>query len=182
MNNNEFQFRVQDLSYGWCRVRMLINNKEVNFNASYLGPNPLASLIEICEDFLVSQNEDTCYTTWLAEPGQLEIKLRLDQQNLLHLDLAEKIDDGENIYQKWHEAVHFNAFVSSIVSEAFRVLNAFGLYGYYSSWSDHIDFPLACLLRITDIIKANKRDYSDSCFTDLSKELDCISETLPNWK
>lgn len=178
MNNNEFQFRVQDLSYGWCRVRMLINNKEVNFNASYLGPNPLASLIEICEDFLVSQNEDTCYTTWLAEPGQLEIKLRLDQQNLLHLDLAEKIDDGENIYQKWHEAVHFNAFVSSIVSEAFRVLNAFGLYGYYSSWSDHIDFPLACLLRITDIIKANKRDYSDSCFTDLSKELDCISEHI----
>lgn len=100
MNNNEFQFRVQNLSYGWCRVRMLINNKEVNFNASYLRPNPLASLIEICEDFLVSQNEDTCYTTWQAEPGRLEIKLRLDKQHLLHLDLAEKIDDGENIYQE----------------------------------------------------------------------------------
>lgn len=83
----------------------------------------------------------------------------------------------ERIYIK-NEVVHFNAFVSSIVSEAFRVLNAFGLYSYYSSWSDHIDFPLACLLRITDIIKANKRDNSDSCFTDLSKELDCISEHI----
>ena len=35
MNNNEFRFRVQNLSYGWCRVNMLINDKEINFNAGY---------------------------------------------------------------------------------------------------------------------------------------------------
>ena len=46
MNNNEFRFRVQNLSYGWCRVNMLINDKEINFNAGYLGPKPLASLID----------------------------------------------------------------------------------------------------------------------------------------
>lgn len=65
-----------------------------------------------------------------------------------------------------------------IVSEAFRVLNAFGLYGYYYSWSDHIDFPLACLLRITDMIKAHEKEGCDSYFTNLSKELNCIQEHI----
>lgn len=178
MNNNEFRFRVQNLSYGWCRVKMLINDKEINFNAGYLGPNPLASLIEICAEFLIDQETEELRTIWQAEPGQLEIKLRLDQQNLLHLDLTEKDEDEEIIYESWHEVVHFNAFVSSIVSEAFRVLNAFGIYGYYCSWSDHVDFPLACLLRITNKIKAHERDDCDSNFSDLSKELACINEQI----
>ena len=43
MNNNEFRFRVQNLSYGWCRVNMLINDKEINFNAGYLGSAELIS-------------------------------------------------------------------------------------------------------------------------------------------
>ena len=29
---------------------MLINDKEINYNAGYLGPNPLASFIEACLD------------------------------------------------------------------------------------------------------------------------------------
>ena len=183
-NNNEFQFRVQNLSYGWCRVKMLINDKEVNFNAGYLGPNPLASFIEACREIIIDQpdqydDDDHINITWQAEPGLLKIKLHLDKQNLLHLDLTEMNEDEKNIYEEWHEVVPFNSFVSSIISEGFRVLNAFGLYGYYCSWSDHVDFPLACLLRITDTIKAYVRDDCDSTFTDLSKELDCIHQRIP---
>lgn len=178
MNNNGFHFRVQNLSYGWCRVKMLINDKEINFNAEYMGPNPLASFIEVCSEFMVSEYDHDLHTTWYDRFVKLDIKLHLDEQNLLHLDMTEKHEDEEEIYNDWHETVPFNAFVSSIVSEAFRVLNAFGLYGYYCSWSDHVDFPLACLLRITDMIKTHKRDDCDSYFTDISKELDCIHEHL----
>ena len=69
MNNNEFRFRVQNLSYGWCRVNMLINDKEINFNASYLGPNPLASFIEICAEFLIDRDQEKLSTIWQAHPG-----------------------------------------------------------------------------------------------------------------
>lgn len=69
MNNNEFRFRVQNLSYGWCRVNMLINDKEINFNAGYLGPNPLASFIEICAEFLIDRDQEKLSTIWQAHPG-----------------------------------------------------------------------------------------------------------------
>ena len=59
MNNNEFRFLVQNLSYGWCRVNMLINDKEINFNACYLGPNPLASFIAF-QYFLTSALYSGC--------------------------------------------------------------------------------------------------------------------------
>ena len=69
MNNNEFRFRVQNLSYGWCRVNMLINDKEINFNAGYLDPNPLASFIEICAEFLIDRDQEKLSTIWQAHPG-----------------------------------------------------------------------------------------------------------------
>ena len=76
MENNVFNFHVQDLSHGWCRIFMLINDKEIHYNASYLGQNPLASFIDACEDLY---NEGgTYYVVWQAEPGILDITLDLD--------------------------------------------------------------------------------------------------------
>ena len=46
MNEEVFKFHIQSLAFGWCRVLMLVNDKEILFNAEYLGPNPLASFIE----------------------------------------------------------------------------------------------------------------------------------------
>lgn len=56
------------------------------------------------------------------------------------------------------------------------MLNAFGIFGYYAAWSAHEDFPLAALLRLTGKIKLNWE--GDNCFTDLSKELACLSSYI----
>ena len=50
MGSYIFKFRVLNLSFGWCRVQMLINDKEIEYNASYLGPNPLNSFIDACAE------------------------------------------------------------------------------------------------------------------------------------
>lgn len=57
-----FKFHVRDLAYGWCSVVMYINDKMIVFNASYLGPNPLASLIDACVD-LIEEGYDY-YIKW----------------------------------------------------------------------------------------------------------------------
>ena len=44
-------------------------NKEINFNAGYLGPNPLASFIEICAEFLIDRDQEKLSTIWQAHPG-----------------------------------------------------------------------------------------------------------------
>ena len=95
MEKEIFNFHVQDLSFGWCRVVMLINGKEIHYNASYLGKNPLASFIDACEDLY--NEEGTYYVGWQAEPGMLDISLDLDNDNQLHLDIIDKDGDNESI-------------------------------------------------------------------------------------
>ena len=176
MEKEVFQFRVQNISWGWCRVLMLINDKEISYNASYLGPNPLDTLIDVCADFLIG-NEDG-HITWLAEPRQMDIKLHLDEHNQLHLDLKDQDDKDNIVYGEWHEVIPFNIFVSAIISEGFRVLNAFGLYGYRCSWSDHTDFPLASLLRITGELSEDRFEISEYFFSNIFKEIECLQEHI----
>ena len=54
---SKFKIHVQHISYGWCGLELVIGDKLIKCNAGYSGPNPLASLIEICLDFLTSQKE-----------------------------------------------------------------------------------------------------------------------------
>ena len=54
---SKFKIHVQHISYGWCGLEFVIGDKLIKCNAGYSGPNPLASLIEICLDFLTSQKE-----------------------------------------------------------------------------------------------------------------------------
>lgn len=173
MEKEVFKFHVQNLAVGWCRVIMLINDKEIYFNASYLGPNPLETLIDACAD-LMEEGGDY-YIKWEKEPGTLKIDLNLDEKGQLHFDIS-NTDDDEEV----HETVSFDDFVSSVISEGFRVLNAFGLYGYRRSWQDHTDFPLTNLLRITG--KCKELWQGDSCRTDISKEIECLQEYIAKQK
>lgn len=182
MENNTFKFHIQNLSYGWCRVLMLINDKEVSCNAGYIGPNPLETLIDACKEFLIDNEDKDHYITWHQEPGLLDFELHLDEMNKLHLDIIDKDEDDETIYEEWHEVVDFHDFVSSVISEGFRVLNAFGLYGYRCSWAGHSDFPLANLLRITGKIKGVQYDGCDSYKSNFSREMECIQEYISNLK
>lgn len=121
---SKFNFHVQKLSYGWSSVVMHINDKEIAYTASYLGEEPLASLIETCSDLIMEGGN--YYINWYDEPGRLLIDLHLDAESgMLHLDVSDK----EHLEQdrEWHETVLFEDFVNAITCEGFRVLNAFGL-------------------------------------------------------
>lgn len=173
MKKEVFKFRIQSLSFGWCRILMQINDKEISFNVSYIGPNPLASLVETCLDIVIDAEEnyyDTHHITWETEPGLLKMQLQLDKTNKLHIDL--NITDDREL----HETIHFNDFVTSVVSEGFRVLNAFGLYGYRCSWSDQTDFPLSSLLRLTG--KTKGKQFGDSYNSNFTEEIESLQDYI----
>ena len=180
MEQSTFKFHVQNISFGWCRVLMLINDKEVWYNASYLGENPLETMIDACADLM--EEEGHYYISWHREPGTLKIKLNL-VDDMLQIDIFdekvyynEEMKEEKNVEEKVHEVVPFKDFVSAIRAEGFRVLNAFGLYGYRRSWQNHTDFPLTNLLRITG--KCDEIWKGDSCCTNISKEIEVLQECL----
>ncbi len=150
MSNTVFKFCVKEIAVGWCDIEMIINGNVIKFVASYLGPNPLDSLIEACGDLSDSYSDDEYHITWLKEPGSMYIDMKLVNNKVLRLDIKQCSDESDkNVIQEWHETVPYDIFESVIIAEGFRVLNTYGLCGYHSSWSDHTDFPLSSLLRLT---------------------------------
>ena len=174
MENKAFKFHIQNLANGWCRVVMLINDKEIYFNAEYMGPNPLESLVGACAELMEMSGQ--YHIKWIDKFMILRIDMELDESNMLHLGIIDQREDGSEIYGEWHEVIPFEIFVSEIISEGFRVLYAFGLYGYRKSWQNHEDFPLTNLLRITG--KCKEMWQGDSCCTNISKEIECLQEFI----
>ena len=107
---SKFKIHVQHISYGWCGLELVIGDKLIKCNAGYSGPNPLASLIEICLDFLTSQKEgyenkgyiEETRTTWQEEPGDITLELKLSKNNKVLMDIIKR-DDDENVLEEWHE-------------------------------------------------------------------------------
>lgn len=175
MEKNVFDFHVQEIACGWCRVSMLINDKQIHCFASYTGDNPLASFINACAEFTLDGND--YYTVWNDEPGKMSIEMNLDESKLLHFNITQLEDETEkdSICGEWHESIPFDVFLSKTISEGFRVLNAFGLIGYLRSWQRE-DFPLALLLRLTGDCKILRED--DSCCTDISEEIEVLQKRI----
>ena len=178
---SQFKVHVQYITYGWCGIELIVNSTLIKCNAGYLGPNPLASLIDVCADFSIAQPQEgedyieETNITWQEEPDSMCLEFKLSKIHTVFMDIKKQDDDG-NILEEWHEAVPYEDFKDAIVSEGFRVLNAFGLYGYYAAWMDHTDFPLSQLLHLTGKCKVEWN--GDNCSSDLSKELECISSYI----
>ena len=87
MEQSTFKFHIQNISFGWCRVLMLINDKEVWYNASYLGENPLETMIDACAYLM--EEEGHYYISWQREPGTLKIELNL-VDDMLQIDIFDE--------------------------------------------------------------------------------------------
>ena len=181
----KFKVRVLYITLGWCGIEIAVNGKLIKCDAGYLGPNPLASLIDVCLNFSVArdsgEHEGDCIeeatVTWQEEPDTLCLKLKMLKSDIVTIDIHEQ-DDMGNVLGEWHETVPYEDFKDAIVSEGFRVLNALGLYGYYAAWSDNKEFPLSQLLRLTGRLKLKWNE--DYCHTELSKEIECLSSIIDN--
>ena len=167
-----FNFFVQKLECGWCDVVIVINGKEISFCASYIGENPLASLIDACASLKDKFDEYEIF--WEAEPGRMKIDMKLDEKGMLLFDIV-RVDDESN-EEKWSEIVPFDLVVNAITSEGFRILNSYGLYGYRCSWQADIDFPLANLLNISGECDEMYRQ-NDRC-TDVLKEIQVLQRHI----
>lgn len=166
-----FKFRVQRIEVGNCDVVMTINDKVIPYSASYLGCEPMASMIEICSEMMreVEMNgEDRIW--WADEPGGLRFTFIPNKEGVLHIDIADEITKEE-----WHEDVLFDAFVTAIISESFRVLKAFGLYGYRNAWASDTEFPLSQLMLICELY--NMEDARRIGYTsDFADEADFLKQ------
>ena len=174
MEKGGFKFRIHDISSGWCNAGLSLNGKSLHFNASYIGANPMASLIDACAG-LTDGAEQYCLR-WEKEPGTLYIELNLAGRDRLDICISDCGVCGTDR----HGEVLLGDFVRVVADEGFRVLNAFGLEGYRCSWQDGTEFPLTALLRIANYCEGIRSNRS--CCTDILEETVCLQKMISRRK
>lgn len=175
---SNMRIRVKELMVGWCDIDLHINGKLISFHASYIGVNPIASLIENCADMKQAIDYDDVYEEeikWVKEPGLMQIFTSLDKNQVVHFDI---IDGNED--RQWHESVPFADYKQAVVDEGSRVLKALGLFGYHHAWNDeHLDFPLRSLLQLMCDKNWDDYGYGFSTWEEEKKALATLSDNIP---
>lgn len=151
------EIQVKSLCCGNEKIDMHFEDLKIGFHASYLGQEPLSSLVQAVyeleeEGFCDIGSDETRYESdiqWLSEPGYLKMTFRRKDGILhIHLDTADDFVDKAIMKEELRFSVPFRAFKDAVIRESLRILRKYGIRGYYESWSAHMDFPLGMLFSI----------------------------------
>lgn len=184
----ELEIKIHTLQCGWEKIEIVSDYWNVLFNASYLGQEPVASLIHAVYELefggtcrFGSDKVDYEYDIqWISEPGYLNMEfLRTDEVLNVHLikalDYVDKVRFKEDI---WF-TIPFGMFKKEVIRVSLCLLKEYGICGYYESWSDKKDFPLGILFRL--IAGGSNEDSNGKCISDLLAE-SCFLRDLANNK
>lgn len=177
------EIQVKSLCCGYEGIDMYFDDLKVSFHASYLGQEPLSSLVQAVyeleeEGFFDIDSDEKRYEAdiqWLSEPGYLKMMFhRKDDILHIHLDTADDFEDKVIMKEELHFSVSFNTFKEAVLRESLRILRKYGIRGYYKSWSDHRDFPLGMLFSILGCSTDEKE--LGMYISDLSSEYKLLNE------
>lgn len=170
----QFTTKILEIDAGWCNVELCIDGEKIVFDASYLGENPIETLLRACVELKEFAGYE-CDFMWVSEPGELNFRLYY-RDDSLSIDITEQVE--ETILNTWHVETSFNDFVNMVIAEAFEVLRKYGLYGYRTSWAKGMTFPIDILaqLLLDNEFVSNENLYN----TDFSKEINSIMAYMSN--
>ena len=184
-----FLIRVKEICFGNATIEMVLGDHTIEFMPSYIGREPLTTLIDSLNEFELEEWDDFTIT-WADEPGCWKIELKYDRQNS-HLDMeiyhydddidfnAKRkgvIDMGHSVsmpYMKYHDEVIRTVLYS---------LKKYGLRGLNGNWCDGTDsFAINGLMRLLGT-ESNFPNDSDECYSDIFAELDILRNALEHVK
>lgn len=184
----ELEIKVHTLQCGWEEIGIVSDYWNVLFNASYLGQEPVASLIHAVYELEFggtcrpsSDEVDYEYDIqWVSESGSLSMEFRRIGE-VLNIHLTQTLDYV--VKSKFKEdiwfTIPFGMFKKEVIRVSLYLLKEYGICGYYESWSDKKDFPLGILFRL--VIGGCTEDSHGKCISDLLTE-SCFLRDLANNK
>ena len=153
----DFTFRYESTGVGCSTVKIAVGEQSVEFDATYIGPNPLGDFMEAISE-IVDGNEDEIALSWSNEPGSLQLEMQVKDQ-VAYLVVKESPDllcpsekEGGQWTKKIDAIVDFNCVVDAVVKEAERNLQLHGIAGFSDDWMIRRDvFPMSAYLKLKGI-------------------------------
>lgn len=186
MDVNSFDIKIKSLSWGSEDIVLTFDNQDISFHASYIGEEPLSSLIEsliALEEEIINLDYTHFFIKWQSEPGVLDIEMKKDKGKD-HMKIIIKRDDdnmdvGDGTGAKTFE-LPYSLYKKTVIDTALKALVKYGVKGFNDSWSDGTEtFPLCSLISLlTKTSSFNKTE--ESFHSDIYEELNCIRQALNN--
>ncbi len=184
---SDIEITVSEMAYGWQKIHLKFDDRQINFSGSYTGECPLSSLVTLVADIDADiENEcipDEIFIKWFDEPGALDMDVKYDGNNddiIIRISYESLIRQGriENPNEEYHFVVCHEALRNAVIKEASRMLRTYGLRGYNGNWADGMDnFPMSAFLRLL----GNKSKFdseTDTYSSDLENEILLLKSIL----
>lgn len=184
----EIVINVKSICFGSEDIELIFGDTVIPFYASYLGPEPISTLIDslIALEVELIDNAEQCYNvTWVDEPGYLKLDAwKKKESDILHLEINYN-NEGDGIYHKeeeWELELSYQCYRDAILNESIRLLKQYGLDGFNHNWCDGNDtFPLNSLLILLG--STSKYDQEKECsYSDIFSEIKLLEGALNNTK
>lgn len=182
MSIPRFNIEVLNLSHGWENIRLIIDDDIIEFNASYIGQEPVSSFIEAAVGLEEDSVNREYFARWRDEPGKCNIDYYLDNGTLnLSMEIEAPDSRGEMISTIRKYSIPFDLFHSAVRELAIRVVKKYGIVGFNSNWSSTDDpqevFPVGSFLRLLGM-EATFKEASDELTSSFQDEVKLLSVVL----
>lgn len=184
----DIRINVKSICFGSEDLELIFGDTVIPFYASYIGPEPISTLIDslIALEVELIENADQCYyVAWVDEPGYLKLDMwKKKESDKLHLEVKYN-NEGDGIYHKeeeWEYELSYQSYREAVLQESIRLLKQYGLDGFNQNWCDGNDtFPLNSLLTLLG--NTSKFNQEKECsYSDIFSELRLLEGALNNTK
>ena len=175
---DKVQIEVLNLEVGWETIRMTFDDRVVEYRASYVGAEPISTLIDAADALDGCYNgyrEEKCFVQWQKEPGCMEITFyrKADKD---YIELTIESDDPE--IDGYSANFNYIVFKDAVIKASQTVLKRYGIVGYSLGWNNpYHTFPIHQLLALLGI-KSSISTESDESYSSVFEELEILKNTL----
>lgn len=175
---DKVQIDVLVLEVGWETIRMTFDDRVIEYHASYVGEEPISTLIDAADALGGCYNgylEYKCFVQWQKEPGCIEITF-YRKEDKDYIEMTIESDDPEiDGYSAYFD---YNVFKDAVIKASLTVLQKYGIIGYSLGWNKtYHTFPIHQLLALLGI-KSSISTESDERYSNVFEELDILKAAL----
>lgn len=131
---DSFEVNVCQKGVGYEDITLSFGeNVVINFAASYIGAEPLTTMIE---SLIVLEHKDSVKYRWFDEPGVIKFSIERVSSSLLSIRIDyDENECGRDIHE-WHILMPYDIYKQGIINASIRALKKYGCEGFNENWSD----------------------------------------------
>ncbi len=201
MKTDTFSINLKQISCGDCHLELDFGSFVLPYNASYIGVEPISSLIETAYALqtdkydLFEDSEEYGPTKeheiiWMDEPGYLRLCFSVPAGSSdLTIKIAQNLEDTFEIHETNEKKLEIitmpqKVFFDSVINVALKALKRYGICGFNKNWNNNWEFgsdtfPLHTLLQLLGADQKLKEvDNEEGLKSDIFEELELLQTVL----